>query len=41
MIKYLSTRDNTTTISSSQAIINGLAADGGLYVPENLEDLKQ
>ena len=40
MIKYLSTRDNTHTITSSQAIINGLAEDGGLYIPENLEDLK-
>lgn len=40
MIKYLSTRDNTRTITSSQAIINGLAEDGGLYVPENLGDLK-
>ena len=39
MIKYLSTRDNTHTITSSQAIINGLAEDGGLYIPENLEDL--
>ena len=40
MIKYLSTRDNTHTITSSQAIINGLAEDGGLYIPENPEDLK-
>ena len=40
MIKYLSTRDNTHTITSSQAIINGLAEDGGLYILENLEDLK-
>ncbi len=40
MIKYISTRDDKHQIESAQAILNGLAGDGGLYVPENLDDLK-
>ena len=40
MTGYLSTRNDKKVISASQAIINGLAPDGGLYVPENLDDIK-
>ncbi len=32
-IMYKSTRSNSEPISSSRAILNGLAPDGGLYVP--------
>ncbi|MBQ9938861.1 MAG: threonine synthase [Oscillospiraceae bacterium] len=33
---YHSTRDNTKKVTSAQAIVSGLAPDGGLYVPEYL-----
>mgnify|MGYP004670008131 CR=1 FL=1 len=33
---YHSTRDNSRRVSSAQAIVSGLAPDGGLYVPEYL-----
>ena len=47
-MQYISTRDNTVGFSASQAITQGLAADGGLltpyYIPKlpgkALEDLK-
>jgi threonine synthase len=39
MINFISTRDNNAKVSSAEAILNGLAPDGGLYVPEKLEDL--
>lgn len=44
-MKYLSSRDQTIKLSASQAIIKGLADDGGLFVPEyfpklELEELK-
>ena len=47
-MRYTSTRDNTTQYSASQAIVQGLARDGGLltpfYIPKlpgkALEDLK-
>ena len=32
-MKYISTREGRTPITASQAIIRGLAPDGGLYVP--------
>ena len=35
-MNYLSTRSNTCFIDSAQAVLNGLAPDGGLYVPERL-----
>ena len=35
-MKYVSTREGKTGISASQAIIHGLAPDGGLYVPTEL-----
>ena len=38
-MNYLSTRSNTCFIDSAQAVLNGLAPDGGLYVPERLPQL--
>ena len=38
-IKYVSTRGDKEKISASQAILRGIAPDGGLYVPENLPKL--
>ena len=35
-MKYSSTRDDTVSVDLSSALIAGLAADGGLYVPKNL-----
>ena len=31
---YISTRGNAKAVSSAQAIVNGIAPDGGLYVPQ-------
>ncbi len=36
---YHSTRSKNTTVDSAQAVLNGLAPDGGLYVPEQLPAL--
>jgi threonine synthase len=37
MIRYYSTRDkNKTLVSFEDALLKGLAADGGLYVPDNI-----
>ena len=33
---YHSTRDHKSTVDSAQAVLNGLAPDGGLYVPQSL-----
>lgn len=33
---YHSTRNNTQSVDSAQAVLNGLAPDGGLYVPAEL-----
>ena len=35
-MKYLSTRDATRSVTAAQAIAQGLAPDGGLYVPETI-----
>lgn len=35
-MKYRSTRGSTRTMSSAEAIITGIAEDGGLFVPDNL-----
>ena len=35
-MKYISTRNKDKVVSSSEAIIQGLAADGGLYTPQTL-----
>ena len=37
--KYLSTRGGQHDINASEGIISGLAADGGLFVPEFLDDI--
>lgn len=40
MINYISTRNPQHKVTSSQAILRGQAPDGGLYIPENLEDIR-
>ena len=35
-MRYISTRDKTISLSASQAIIQGISRDGGLFVPENI-----
>ena len=35
-MKYISTRDKGISISSSEAIVQGISMDGGLFVPERL-----
>ncbi|MDD3415739.1 MAG: threonine synthase [Lachnospiraceae bacterium] len=37
---YRSTRDDSVKVTASQAILKGLADDGGLFVPEELPSLK-
>ena len=36
---YHSTRSKANPVDSAQAVLNGLAPDGGLYVPENIPQL--
>ena len=38
-IRYRSTRDAKNCVTASRAILNGLAEDGGLYVPEQIPAL--
>ena len=40
MLNYVSTRDDSVKVSSAEAVLNGLAPDGGLYVPDNLEEIR-
>ena len=35
-MRYISTRDKTISLKASQAIIQGISKDGGLFVPENI-----
>ena len=35
-MKYNSTRDNSVSASSAEAIVKGLSAEGGLYIPESI-----
>lgn len=35
-MKYISTRDNSVEVNSSQAIIQGISKDGGLFVPKHI-----
>ena len=35
-MKYISTRGQAPTLDFEQVLLTGLAADGGLYVPEKL-----
>ena len=39
-ITYHSTRNKDITASASEAILNGIAPDGGLYVPDEIPKLK-
>ena len=36
---YTNTRDEQEKVTASQAILNGLAKDGGLYVPTEIPEL--
>ena len=36
-IQYISTRDTNNRVTASQAILKGIAEDGGLYVPTALQ----
>ena len=38
-MEYISTRNQDTKVSFSQAVEHGLAPDGGLYIPSELPDL--
>ena len=39
-MQYISTRGEVPAVSFSTAVAQGLAPDGGLYLPEKLPDLK-
>lgn len=39
-MRYFSTRDEHIIVSPSEAIIKGLAPDGGLFVPADLDEIK-
>ena len=36
---YVSTRDSSRRLTASQAIVEGLSRDGGLYLPEEIPQL--
>ena len=38
-LQYKSTRNDNVTVTASEAILKGLADDGGLFVPVNLPKL--
>ena len=38
-MKYYSTRKNSEKVSFKDAVIRGLAPDGGLYFPERIDEL--
>ena len=38
-MNFISTRGGEETVSSSQAIIKGIANDGGLYVPNEFPNI--
>ncbi len=38
-MNYTSTRDSSVSVGSAQAVIDGIAADGGLYVPESIPSI--
>ena len=40
MIRYISTRNSGLKVSSSEAILKGQAPDGGLFIPESLDDIR-
>ena len=39
-IMYKSTRSNGDKVTASQAILKGLAEDGGLFVPDGIPELE-
>ena len=39
-MQYHSTRDNSISVSSAQAIKQGLSKEGGLFVPENFPSVE-
>ena len=39
-MKYISTRSKITPVTSAEAILQGLAPDGGLFVPETIPKMK-
>ena len=41
IMRYLNTRDNNEIVNIKEAIINGLAKDGGLYVPEHINKIDE
>lgn len=40
-VYYKSTRGNGETVTASQAILQGLSPDGGLFVPTQIPQLKK
>ena len=40
MIDYVSTRDTGIRVRSGKAVLDGQASDGGLYVPQSLDDIR-
>ena len=40
-MRYVSTRNGSEAVSASQAIIRGIAPDGGLYVPETIPQIDE
>ena len=38
-LRYSSTRNNEEKVKASEAILRGLATDGGLYVPDFIPNL--
>lgn len=40
-MNYISTRDNSIKVSAANAIANGISAEGGLYVPEQIPSLSK
>ncbi|MDR1805576.1 MAG: threonine synthase [Clostridium sp.] len=40
-MRYISTRDPEVNVSAAQAIVRGLSAEGGLFLPENIPQLSQ
>ena len=39
-MQYLSTRDEALRFSASQAIVQGLSREGGLFLPETIPALR-
>ena len=39
-LSYRSTRGSETSVTAAEAILQGIAADGGLYVPQNIPKLE-